>query len=165
MTKRVSSIVLILIFSITVSSLARAQDENANAFLGHWLTGGDKELIELYLCEEDKICGKVVWMRKPVSTALGTLKVDTKNPDRMLRNQSRCGAKSVFSLQRKSATKYHKGKVYVAKRGSYFGMDLKLLDDGTMRMRGFPGIKALGKTYIWTRPKVIEPFCLTQLEP
>ena len=51
----------------------------------------------------------------------------------------------------KKAGIYRGGRIYNPRDGNLYKAVLTLLDDGTLKVRGYVGVPAMGQTQVWTR--------------
>lgn len=136
--------------AMLIPFLAKASDPDPSAVLGNWMAESEKIAIELYRCE-DELCGKVVWIVKPYGKD-GKFKRDKRNPDPSLRHRPYCGIEVIRGLSEKDADEWRGGKFYYIKKGKTYDLDIALKDEDRLEIRGYLGIRLLGKTEIWTRP-------------
>ena len=136
---------------IAAPFLARASEPDPSRLLGNWMAESEKIAIELYRCEE-KLCGKIIWVIKPFRNN-GDFKRDRHNPDPALRQRGYCGIEVVRGLRGKNDRVWRRGTFYNPKKGTTYDLDIKLRDDGRLELRGYIGIRLLGKSEIWYRPE------------
>ena len=91
------------------------------------------------------LCGHVYWIID------GGMQTDLNNPEETLRGRPMCGLPILWGMEKQSATEWEDGKIYKADDGDIYDADLELLDDGTLKVRGYLGLSWLGKTQIWKR--------------
>jgi uncharacterized protein (DUF2147 family) len=132
------------------------------AVLGLWLTEKKGLVVDLYPCG-DEICGRIAWLRKPTWKSTGELRRDTKNPDPMLRGRAWCGIEVIQGLEADGDGLWDNGKFYNPKDGGTYSLAIEPEADGTLKARGYLGIKLLGKSETWARPGPdIKPHCLPE---
>lgn len=118
--------------------------------LGTWLVEDKDAKVELYM-NEGILEGKVVWLDVP-NEADGNLKRDKKNPDENLRNRSILNHVFLTGFKKEpSEDKWTGGSVYDAKSGKTYKGWIKVIDQNTMKLRGFVGISLFGRSEEWTR--------------
>ena len=120
----------------------------AEAPFGHWLTEKKGVIVNLYDCD-GAVCGRTVWLKK-MTFKDGRPRLDAKNPDPSLRDRHWCGIEVITGVKPVSATEWEGGEVYDPKTGQTFDFDMEQRGD-TMKVRGYLGVKMLGKSETWTR--------------
>jgi uncharacterized protein (DUF2147 family) len=135
---------------LSMAGAMHAQENTAEAdrIVGTWLTANAKAHIEVYKCGE-KYCGRISWMKEPDEN--GKPKVDKKNPDEKLRNQSLLGLRLMREFKYDGDNEWVGGKVYDAESGEDYSGKLTLKDDNTMDLRGYVLIPLFGRSETWTR--------------
>ena len=115
---------------------------------GLWLTEKKGVIVDVYACG-DNLCGRTVWLKK-MKFKDGRDRLDAKNPDASLRNRHWCGIEVITGVKPVSATEWEGGDVYDPKTGKTFDFDMEQRGD-KMKVRGYLGVKMLGKSETWTR--------------
>ena len=123
--------------------------------LGIWKTELDESKVEVYRCGE-KICGKIVWLKRPVYTdgsdsQVGTPIIDRKNPDPELRNRPLIGLRFMQGFSEQSNITWGGGSCYDPKSGKSYRGKIRLAAPDRLELRGFVGIPLFGRTSVWTR--------------
>jgi uncharacterized protein (DUF2147 family) len=128
------------------SASARASHEghNADPATGLWLTQNERSVIEIKPCEKS-LCGYVYWIID------GGMQYDEHNPDPQKRAQALCGLPILWGFEREDTGEWNSGKIYKADDGDLYDANLEILEDGTLKVRGYMGLSFLGKTQIWNR--------------
>ena len=123
---------------------------------GLWLTQNERSVIQIKTCEQG-LCGHIYWIID------GGMQTDAKNPDEAKRNRSMCGLPILWGFEKESETEWEDGKIYKADDGDIYDANLELLDDGTLKVRGYMGISLFGKSQIWTQAEAKDyPKCKAQ---
>lgn len=115
---------------------------------GLWLTQKQGVIVDVYACGSD-LCGRTVWLKK-MTFKDGRDRLDRKNPDAALRARHWCGIEVITGVKAVSATEWEGGDIYDPKTGETFSFDMKQRGD-KMKVRGYLGVKLLGKSETWTR--------------
>lgn len=123
--------------------------------LGIWKTELDEAKVEVYRCGE-KICGKIVWLKRPVYTdasdgQVGAPIIDRKNPDPELRKRSLIGLQIMQGFSEEGDSTWGGGSCYDPKNGKSYRGKIHLAAPGRLELRGYIGIPLFGRTSIWTR--------------
>ena len=116
---------------------------------GLWLTEKKGVVVDVYQCEGDALCARTVWL-KNMTHDDGAPRLDAKNPDVALRDRHWCGIEVIRNVRRKGDGEWRDGKIYDPKTGETFDFDM-VLQGETMRVRGYLGVRLLGKSETWTR--------------
>jgi len=119
--------------------------------VGTWLTERGGADVKIANCG-GKLCGSIVWLKEPLN-ARGQPKIDSKNPDESLRSRKILGVPLLTDFVRSSdgSNVWQDGLIYNPDDGKTYKCTLTLVDDHTLRVRGYVGISLLGKTQTWTR--------------
>ena len=139
-------------FLLTLDAMA----SEADTVLGVWQTAQGKSKVEVYQCG-DKYCGKIIWLKKPVYPESdemgmgGQTKIDRMNPDESLRKRSMIGLTIIEGFKYDSELEWEDGTIYDPQSGKTYTSKMKLVDPGTLELRGYVGIPLFGKTVTWTR--------------
>lgn len=118
----------------------------ADTVEGYWLTQNERAVVNIEKCD-DSVCGKVYWIIKD------GLQKDIHNEDESLRDRPICGLQILGGFEEDDTNEWEDGYIYKADDGDMYDANIELLEDGTLKLRGYIGISLLGKTQIWTRVK------------
>lgn len=99
-------------------------------YTGLWYDHTGRSAIKISNCGEG-LCGRIAWL---------------KNSD----HNSVCGTDIIGGAQ-KVGNVYDKGWIYDIDRGKKFDVELKLLNENKLRVKGYAGMKFLSKTFVWNR--------------
>ncbi len=135
---------------LVLPALARAGDSAASP-VGTWLTENGGADVKIADCS-GKLCGSIVWIKEPLDTH-GQPKLDSNNPDQSLRSRKILGLPilSDFVPAGDGSNVWQHGLIYNPQDGRTYKCTLTLVDDHTLRVRGYVGISLFGKTQTWTR--------------
>lgn len=118
--------------------------------IGTWLIGDKDGKVEIYQ-NGNELEGKVVWIKQPLDEA-GKPKSDTKNPDESLRSRSILNLVFLKGFKKEdNEPKWSGGTIYDSKSGKTYKGWIQMVEEKTMKLRGYIGISLLGRTDIWTR--------------
>lgn len=144
--------------ALTLSSAPVGANTGAANVTGLWMTQKKGIVIDLYECGQ-RLCGRTVWLKR-MTNKDGSPRLDAKNPDPAKRDRHWCGIEVINRLSPKGGAKWEGGKVYDPKTGLYFDFELRARDDGKLKVRGYKGVKMLGKSEVWTRADDVDvEFC------
>jgi uncharacterized protein (DUF2147 family) len=145
-----------LLFSIVLAgavmlSPAPAIAGDAASPIGTWLTEKGGADVKIATCDVGKLCGSIVWIKQPLD-AHGQPKVDSKNPDESLRSRKILGLPILTGfVSSGDGSVWKDGFIYNPDDGKTYRCTLTVVDDHTLRVRGYVGISLFGKTQVWTR--------------
>ena len=124
-----------------------------DAICGEWVTADGKARVLISRCEE-LYCGKIIWLKEPLKD--GKEVVDYKNPDEKLRTEPVLGLVIVRNFEYDGEDEWTGGKVYDPESGDTYSGKIKMLEDGTLKLRGYVLIPLFGRSEIWTRPVPVQ---------
>jgi uncharacterized protein (DUF2147 family) len=118
---------------------------------GRWWAEGGAAQVQIEPCG-DALCGRIVWLRSPYDPD-GCLARDTHNPEARLRRRSLVGVEMLQSLRRSEddPEAWEGGEVYDPTSGHTYRAALRMDGPDRLRLRGYLGIRLLGRTTTWTR--------------
>ena len=122
----------------------------AQQVLGVWTPEERDSEIEIAICDGGKICGRIISLSEPLNEE-GTEKLDINNKDASLRSRPIIGLELLTGFAADGETKWKGGRIYNPRDGKTYKSTLTLTADGTLKVRGYVGIPALGQTQVWSR--------------
>jgi uncharacterized protein (DUF2147 family) len=119
--------------------------------VGLWYAEGGAAEVQVFQCA-DEFCGKVVWLRSPLGEDGCELR-DDKNPDLSLRNRDIVGLVVLTGLRPADDDRpeWTGGAIYDPASGHTYSCIARLENDNRLFLRGYLGIRLLGRTTTWTR--------------
>ena len=144
-----------IFFAAVLLMAATAFGAGPSDILGLWKTDGGDSRLELFMCEE-KICGKIVWLKVPnyvdsEDGPVGNAKVDSRNPDPVLRNRPILGLQVMKGLVAKGDNRWGNGTCYDPETGKSYKCKMRLASPDRLVLRGYIGISLIGRTFVLTR--------------
>lgn len=143
-----------LTFAVVLLFLSGSAMADENAVLGTWLTDGGKTRVDIQHCG-DALCGKITWLAEPIypedDEMAGQVKVDRKNPNEALRKRPILGLELITGFHYDKDNVWTGGKIYDPRNGKTYSCKMTLVDEHTLKVRGYIGFSLLGRTVIWTR--------------
>ena len=133
----------VLVVVLGVTPLAAMGDDPAGEIVGVWDTG-DGAHVEVYE-RAGKYHGRFI--RFDDEPPAGGL--DAQNPDPTLRDRRLLGTDFIRNFEF-VGNKWRNGRIYNPENGKQYKADLEL-QDGVLKVRGWIGIRLLGRTVEWTR--------------
>ncbi|MCQ2283659.1 MAG: DUF2147 domain-containing protein [Bacteroidales bacterium] len=146
----------ILIFGIfCLTFLSAAAQTAADKILGTYYISDDQSdedcKIKIYKTSSGTYEGRIIWVKHPYFKD-GSLKHDINNPDPSKRNTP--GDKIQLLFHFKYSAKENKwvdGEIYDPVHGKYYKSKMWFESDKTLRVRGYIGVPALGRTMTWKK--------------
>ena len=143
--QQVAGLIRATVAVVTVSfvPLVASADELADDIIGLWDTR-DGAHVEIYE-REGQYYGKFVWFYdEPPAGG-----IDAENPDPELRGRSLLGTDFILRFEF-DGKKWKNGRMYNPENGKEYKADVEL-KNGVLRVRGWVGIRLLGRTVEWVR--------------
>jgi uncharacterized protein (DUF2147 family) len=140
---------LLALFS-GISNL-NAQDAG-DKLIGLWEPSNGKARVKVEKIA-NKYYGKIVWLREPNDPQTGNPKLDKNNPDESMRSVPLKGYRMLKDFVFADG-EWNGGTIYDPESGSTYSCTIKAKDDNTLDIRGYVGVKALGRTDVWKRIQV-----------
>ena len=135
---------------LALGSAAFAAVGSNNGALGTWATEGGKSHVEIAPCGE-KLCGRIIWLKEPMDDD-GMPKHDANNPDTQLQTRPIIGLPLLANfIAGTEANVWDDGTIYNPEDGETYSCTMTLLDNATLKVRGYVGLPLFGKTQVWTR--------------
>lgn len=125
---------------------ARASDPT-----GLWWAESGYAQVEIQRCGE-ALCGEVVWLRHPLDEQGCDLR-DVENPEPGLRGRPVLGLTILRDLQASpdDPAEWSGGEIYDPGSGRTYSAVLEMEGRDRLRVRGYLGIRLLGRTTTWIR--------------
>lgn len=139
---------------IFTTILVALNAEGGDIILGKWWSGDptDPKLGKSHVLiqkENGKYFGEIIWLRFPKDEN-GNDKTDKHNPDEKLRKKPLKGLQLMYDfVYDPKQSRWVDGKIYNPDEGKTYSCYMEILEDGTLKVRGFIGVSLLGKTRIW----------------
>lgn len=118
---------------------------------GLWWAEGGFAQVEIHACGE-ALCGRVAWLRHPLDGE-GCELLDVENPDAALRARPVEGLPILHGLRASAhdADEWTGGTIYDPSSGRTYSAAAELDGRDRLRLRGYLGIRLLGRTTTWIR--------------
>jgi len=141
------SSLLVLIGLSLLPGAARAADPR-----GLWWAEGGAAQVEIQDCGDGALCGHVVWLRHPFDEYGCELR-DAENPQPALRSRPVVGLEILRDLEGSpdDPGEWSGGEIYDPGSGYTYSAVVEMDDDDRLRLRGYLGIRLLGRTTTWVR--------------
>lgn len=127
--------------------------------IGTWWAEGGAAKVRVLECD-DGLCARVIWLRSPFDEHGCALR-DRYNPDPELRDREMIGIEIVRGLtpDEDDQASFTGGTIYDPTSGRTYRCDLTISSDGQLQIRGFLGLRLIGRTVTWTRVGSEEQMC------
>ena len=99
---------------------------------GVWIDDKGRGGVEIKDCGA-KLCGHIVWARGEADSNKG------------------CGKQIIGDVAPQGSGLWDNGWIYDPDSDKKYDLELKLLDDNRLRVRGYAGVKFFSRSMIWTR--------------
>ena len=145
-THALTFLCIFLILSLSSENAARAENYTPT---GVWEHANKRIRVQILPCGET-LCGKIVWFMWP-NDSDGLPLVDFKNKNPAKRSRPLLGLTILWNLRHTGENTWTGGRIYNPDDGKYYMARMSIENDGTLRVRAYVIIPALGETLIWTR--------------
>ncbi len=134
---------VVVVMVLAMGAGLSGADDLPGDIIGLWDTG-DGAHVEMY--ERDGLYhGKFMHFYEEAPAG----GVDAENPDPALRGRSLVGADFILNFTF-DGEKWKDGRIYNPENGKQYKADLEL-KDGVLKVRGWLGVRLLGRTVNWSR--------------
>ncbi len=116
--------------------------------VGRWLSGDGDGWIDVQL-DGDSLIG--ITAGSPNTGEGDPPRQDDLNPDPALRSRSLDGLTIMSGLRYAGDNKWTDGTIYDPNSGKTYKCTLTLIDENTLKLRGYIGISLFGRSDTWTR--------------
>ncbi len=143
---------LLTIFSVGIcfGQNANVNQKEADQLIGVWAPSNGRALVRVQNVA-GKYYGRIVKLKEPNDPETGEAKLDKNNPDESLRSTPLLGFRMLKDFVYVGDNEWAEGTIYDPQNGSLYSSTIKLKKDGTLDIRGYIGVKALGRTDVWKR--------------
>lgn len=148
MMTRMFSLLLLAFFGLS-SALAQSSAEG-DLLLGIWEPSNGKARVKVDKIG-NKYYGRIVWLSEPIDPETGKPKVDDNNPDEKMRDTPLRGYRMLKDFVYQGDNEWTEGTIYDPQNGSTYDCVIKMKDENTLDIRGYIGVKTLGRTDVWKR--------------
>ncbi|MGB7756292.1 MAG: DUF2147 domain-containing protein [Salinisphaera sp.] len=145
---------------LVAPAAALARGAAPDAIAGFWRTEQGGAVIQV-VDDHDDFAARIVWLkttRYPPDDPQGMggmPLVDRHNPDPSKRHRPMIGLRMIkqldYHVSDNDRARWENGRVYDPDQGKWFDCYLWLADHNHLKLHGYVGIPALGKTTTWTR--------------
>lgn len=125
---------------------------------GKWLTEPKTGIVEIFKCDGQIVCGRLVWLRI-ARTDNNPYALDLRNPEQSLRNRSLCGLPIMWGFHSTGLNQWSGGYIYDPETGNTYTGKMELKPNGTLALRGYVVVSLFGRTQSWVRFTQTVPAC------
>lgn len=115
---------------------------------GTWSTVEGKSHVVIAVCDGDKFCGTINWLKEP-NNEEGAPKKDINNKDEGLRDRGILGISLLKGLEKTGDNEWDDGYIYNPEDGETYSSEMKLIDDNTLAVKGC--VLFFCKEQLWSR--------------
>ncbi len=142
--KKVFATTLLFFFLTSFSS------DEGDRIIGLWEPSNGKARIKIEKIGP-KYYGKIVWLKEPLDPTTNAPKLDKNNPDESMRDIPLKGYRMLKDFIYIEKDEWKEGTIYDPESGSIYSCVINMKDENTLDIRGYIGVKALGRTDVWKR--------------
>jgi uncharacterized protein (DUF2147 family) len=139
-----------LIVMAGIMAMSATQVEESDLIIGIWEPSDGKARIKIEKIGH-KYYGRVVWLKVPNDPNTSKPKTDMNNPDTSMRKAPIKGLRILKDFTYKGKKEWGGGTIYDPKNGKTYSCVIYLKDENTLDIRGYVGVKALGRTDTWKK--------------
>lgn len=144
--------IIILLITPILSAVAQSA---ADKILGVYYIADDQSgegcKVKIVKTKEGTYEGKIIWVEKPFFKD-GTPKRDIMNPDKSKRNTPGDKIQLLFHFRYDAKEKkWIDGEIYDPVHGKYYKSKMWFEKENVLRVRGYIGVPALGRTMTWKK--------------
>lgn len=125
---------------------------DGDQIIGIWEPSNGKARVKIEKIGK-KYFGRIVWLREPVDPDTGKPKVDKNNPDEKMRNTPLKGYRLLKDFVYTDKNTWSEGTIYDPESGTLYSCEINMKKD-VLNIRGYVGVKLLGRTDTWKRLKL-----------
>ncbi len=148
--------VIVILFALLAPVLpAIAQNDAADKITGIYYVSDDTSeedcKVKIYKDKSGTYSGRIIWVKNPTFKD-GSPKRDIMNPDPAKRNTPGDQIPLVFHFKYDpKKNQWVDGAIYDPIHGKTYKCKMWFDDDKTLRVRGYIGVPALGRTMTWKK--------------
>jgi uncharacterized protein (DUF2147 family) len=123
--------------------------QNKEELIGYYSAPGGLSIFKFYK-EENKYFARPVWMKRPQ-------RLDELNPDKSKRANKILGSVILWNFEFNGKDTWTNGHIYDANKGKIYKARITRDKDGNMSIRGYAGVRLIGKTEYFVKVDFKEP--------
>ena len=142
----------VLTVGMTYGQDKKVDQKEADRLIGVWAPSNGRALVKVQNIA-GKYYGRIVKLKEPIDPETGEPKLDKNNPDESLRTTPLLGFRMLKDFVYMGDDEWAEGTIYDPQNGSTYSCTIAMKKDGSLDIRGYIGVKALGRTDVWKRIK------------
>ena len=146
-------ILALLLITTSAISMSFLQNNPEDKLLGVWEPSNGRARVKIEKIGA-KYFGKIVWLKEPIDPETGKPKLDKNNPDASMQNVPLKGYRLLKDFIYSGKNEWTEGTIYDPENGSTYSCLITMKDNNTLDIRGYIGLKALGRTDVWKRLEI-----------
>lgn len=120
--------------------------------VGVWADEDGDSHVEIFSCNPQELCGKLVWLRPSADSTVTARTLDTRNPEAAKRTQPLLNLRILQGLRYDSDDqRWEDGEIYDPRNGRTYSCYLRLLSKNRLEVKGYIGFSFIGSSHYWTR--------------
>ena len=144
---------LFSLLALVMLCFAFTSNDEGDRLVGVWQPSNGKAKVKIEKIGT-KYYGKIVWLKEPNDPTTQKPKVDKNNPDEAMRNVPLKGYRMLKDFVYAGKDQWNEGTIYDPENGSTYSCEINMKDKNTLEIRGYIGVKALGRTDVWKRLEI-----------
>lgn len=128
----------------------QAQSITADMLVGVWEPSHGRAKVKIEKVG-NKYHGTIIWLKIPIDPATNKPKLDKNNPDANARKKPLIGVQLLKNFTYEGNGEWENGTIYDPENGKTYSCVINAKDKNTLDIRGYIGIKAIGRTDVWKR--------------
>ena len=146
------SVAILLVFAVSSFRSNPIPKDDGDGIIGLWEPSSGKARVKIIKIG-NKYFGKIVWLKEPIDPKTNQPKVDKNNPNEELRSVPLKGFRMLKDFVYEGSNEWSGGTIYDPESGSTYSSVINKKGD-VLEIRGYVGIKALGRTDTWKRIEI-----------
>ena len=150
--KRLFALVLLLFVVFSALHAQSSLNSIPDAIVGIYWVVHDEDVskVRVYKCTDGSYAAQCIYLRDTIDKKTGKIRLDTKNPDKSLRNVP-CNRIVILRNLRYNAKKqrWDGGRIYDPTRGIKVQCTCEFTSDGRLKLRG--SVLGIGETRYWIK--------------
>jgi uncharacterized protein (DUF2147 family) len=144
---------LFSLLALLMLCFAFTSNDEGDGLIGIWQPSNGRAKVKIEKIGT-KYFGKLVWLKEPNDPTTQKPKVDKNNPDESMRNVPLKGYRMLKDFVYAGKDQWNEGTIYDPENGSTYSCEINMKDKNTIEIRGYIGVKALGRTDVWKRLEI-----------
>ncbi len=148
--RTIKNLVLFACLLTCLVAMPGSNAEETDLIIGTWQPSDGRSRIKIEKIAS-KYYGRIVWLIEPTDPKTSKPKTDKNNPDTSMRNAPLKGLRILKDFTYKGKKEWGGGTIYDPKNGKTYSCVINMKDENSLDIRGYVGVKALGRTDTWKK--------------